>query len=65
MLKLSNYYMKAYIKLEGNATNDDSKSLKELANLIRKDCDLSVEIEETKPESGGKDGGLAIAIAIA
>jgi len=57
--------MKAYIKLEGNVTDDDSESLKELANLIRKDCDLSVEIEEKKPESGKKDGGLAIAIAIA
>lgn len=57
--------MKAYIKLEGNVTDDDSYSLKELADLISKDCDLSVKIEKTEPEPRGKDGGLAIGIAIA
>ncbi len=57
--------MKAYIKLEGDVTAEDSFYLKELANLIEKECDLSLEIEKTESQPGVKDSGLAIAIAIA
>ncbi len=57
--------MKAYIKLEGDVTAEDSFEFKELANLIEKECDLSLEIEKTEPQPGVRDGGLAIAIAIA
>lgn len=39
--------------------------MKELANLIEKECDLSLEIEKTEPQPGVRDSGLAIAIAIA
>jgi len=57
--------MKAYIKLEGDVTAQDSLYLKELANLIEKECDLPVEIEKTDPQVGVRDSGLAIGLAIA
>ncbi|MCL2933699.1 MAG: hypothetical protein MGG11_16060 [Trichodesmium sp. MAG_R03] len=57
--------MKAYIKLEGDVTAEDSFYFKELANLIKTECDLSVKVEETKPEPGVKDGGLATGLNIA
>lgn len=56
--------MKAYIKLEGDVTGEDSFYIKELANLIEKECDLSVEIEKTEPQAGVK-GSLAIVLNIA
>ncbi|MDY7004254.1 MAG: hypothetical protein SWX82_09945 [Cyanobacteriota bacterium] len=56
--------MKAYIKLEGDVIEEDSFYFKELANLIEKECDLSVEIEKTEPQPGEK-GSLAIVLNIA
>ncbi|NEP81127.1 MAG: hypothetical protein F6K39_25000 [Okeania sp. SIO3B3] len=56
--------MKAYIKLEGDITGEDSFSFKELANLIEKECDLSVEIEKTEPQVGMRDSGLIIGLTI-
>ena len=57
--------MKAYINLEGDVTAEDSFYFKELANLIKTECDLSVKVEETKLEPGVKDGGLATGLNIA
>ncbi|NEP55285.1 MAG: hypothetical protein F6K65_43500 [Moorea sp. SIO3C2] len=57
--------MDAYIKFKENVTEDDSYNLKQLADLIQEDCDLSVNLEKQDAKPGVKDGGLAIGIAIA
>ena len=56
--------MKAYIKLEGDVTGEDSFYIKKLANLIEKECDLSVEIEKTEPQVGVRDSGLVIGLSL-
>ncbi|MGB3509844.1 MAG: hypothetical protein WBA93_11485 [Microcoleaceae cyanobacterium] len=57
--------MKAYIKLEGDVTAEDSFYFKEFANLIENECDLSVETEKTEPQLGVRNGGLTIGLNIA
>ncbi|NEQ35182.1 MAG: hypothetical protein F6K40_02190 [Okeania sp. SIO3I5] len=56
--------MKAYIKLEGDVTGEDSFYFKELTNLIERECDLSVKIEGIESQPGVK-GSLAIVLNIA
>ena len=57
--------MDTYIKFEGNVTEDDSYNLKQLAQLIEEECDLSVKIKKQEAQPGIKDGGFAIGLAIA
>lgn len=57
--------MDTYITLEGNITEDDSYSLKQLAQLIEEECDLSVQIKKQEAQPGIKDGGLVIGLMIA
>ena len=57
--------MDAYIAFENEVNEEDSYNLQELANLIKNECDLSLEVEKKKSDPGIKDGGLAIGIAIA
>ncbi len=57
--------MDAYIKFQGDITEDDSYHFKELADLIREECDFSVKVEKEEDQPGVRDGGLAIGIAIA
>lgn len=57
--------MDTYITFEGNITEDDSYSLKQLAQLIEEECDLSVQIKKQEAQPGIKDGGLVIGLMIA
>lgn len=53
------------IRFDKNITDEDSYNLKELAKLIEDECNLSIKIEKGKTNTGVKDGGLAMGIAIA
>ena len=57
--------MDTYITFEGNITEDDSYNLKQLAQLIEEECDLSVQIKKQEAQPGIKDGGLVIGLMIA
>lgn len=57
--------MDTYITFESEVTAEDSCNLQELANLIKDECDLSLEVEKKESKPGIKDGGLVIGIAIA
>jgi len=53
-----------YIGFCGNASKEDAYELTHLADFIKKECDVFVQIEREKPGSGVKNGGLAVGIAI-
>jgi hypothetical protein len=57
--------MNTHIALEENIAEEDSFQLEQLAVLIENECNLVVEVERDKAQSGVRDGGLAIGIAIA
>ncbi|MEH1974706.1 MAG: hypothetical protein V7L02_16165 [Nostoc sp.] len=57
--------MDVYISFEEKVTAEDSYNLKQLATLIQDECDLSVTIKKQEAETGVRDGGLAMGIAIA
>ncbi|MBD2691572.1 hypothetical protein [Anabaena catenula] len=57
--------MNVDIKYEGDIYLQVSNDLIELADLITEECGVSVAQKKTKPESGAKDSGLTIGLAIA
>ena len=56
--------MDVYIRSTEDITEEDSFNLQQLANLVEKDCEVSVQIKKEKSQTGTKDGGLTIGIAI-
>lgn len=57
--------MNVHIKFEGDIYPEVSNDLIELADLIAEECGVSVAQEKKEPESGAKDSGLTIGLAIA
>ena len=57
--------MDAHIRWSQNVTEEDAYLLEKLADLIKRDCDVSVNLDKLEVKPGGKDSGLTIGIAIA
>lgn len=57
--------MNVHIRLLQDVTEEDAYHLEKLANQIKKDCDVSVNLEKQEIKQGQKDSGLTIGIAIA
>lgn len=57
--------MDAHIRWSQNVTEEDAYLLEKLADLIKKDCDVLVNLDKQEVKPGEKDSGLTIGIAIA
>lgn len=56
--------MDANITFDGPISSSDSLQLTELANLVERDSNAMVKLQEIPADRGSKDGGIAIAIAV-
>ena len=57
--------MDAHIRWSQNVTEEDAYLLEKLADLIKRDGDVSVNLDKQEVKPGEKDSGLTIDIAIA
>ena len=57
--------MDVVIEFQNQVDDEDSFHLRELANLIEKECDLAVQVDEEATQQGTKVGLLAVSLAVA